>query len=157
MEDQHKHKDEAVLNYDYIEDGIYIGSKQCCVLGLNAVLKKEGITADISLEETRLDQPFGVEAYLWMPIANHTAPTPDQLTLGVRTLRTFVEQGKKVYVHCQNGHGRAPTIVAAYFISKGLSVQEAIALVTRKRPAAHLQDAQKIALEDFSRIQLRIT
>ena len=150
MQNEHVHKDETTLNYDYVADGIYIGSNQCCVLGLAAVLKKEGIAADISLEEARLDQPFGVEAYLWMPIKNHTAPTSDQLSLGVRTLQTLVEQGKKVYVHCQNGHGRAPTMVVAYLISKGQGVDEAIALVTEKRPAAHLQDVQRTALENFS-------
>jgi len=150
MQNEHVHKDEVVLNYDYIADGIYVGSNQCCVMGLDAVLKKEGIAADISLEEARLDQPFGVEAYLWMPIKNHTAPTPDQLSLGVRTLQTLVEQGKKVYVHCQNGHGRAPTMVVAYLISKGQGVDEAIALVTEKRPAAHLQAVQRTALENFS-------
>jgi len=60
----HDHKADGPFDYDYIIDGIYIGSNQCCIIGLAEVFKKESIIADISLEEIRIDQLFGVEAYL---------------------------------------------------------------------------------------------
>jgi len=41
-------------------------------MGLADVLKKENITADISLEEDRLDVPFGVGIYTWIPTPDHT-------------------------------------------------------------------------------------
>ncbi|MEK6853994.1 MAG: dual specificity protein phosphatase, partial [Nanoarchaeota archaeon] len=55
----------------------------------------------------------------------------------------------KVYVHCKAGHGRSPTLVAAYFILKGKSVKEALVSVRRKRPGIHPTYAQMKALKKF--------
>ena len=139
------------LEYDYITDGIYIGTNRCCQTHFDEKLKEGGITADISLEEDRLDTPFGVDFYLWMPVQNHTAPAHDQLEFGVAALEKLTAMGKRVYVHCANGHGRAPTLVAAYLVKKGKSPAEAEAFIKSKRPAMHLEDAQRQALEDFSK------
>lgn len=138
------------LEYSYIADGIYIGTNQCCQTHFDDELKKEGITADISLEENQLDSPFGVDFYVWIPVKNHTAPKPDQLEFGVSVLEKIVATGKKVYVHCKNGHGRAPTLVAAYLVKKGKSPEEAAAFIKSKRPSMHLEDAQKQALTEFA-------
>lgn len=149
MKTQDQHDKE--LEYNYIADGIFIGTNQCCQTHFDERLKKEGITADISLEEDRLDAPFGVDFYVWIPVKNHTPPMPDQLEFGVSVLEKLVAIGKKVYVHCKNGHGRAPTLVAAYLISKGKSPEEAEAFIESKRPTMHMEKAQREALRDFSR------
>lgn len=149
MTDTHVHQSGGPLDYQYIADGIYIGTNQCCVLGVAEVLQKEGVTADISLEDVRLDQPFGVEAYLWLPTPDHMPPTQDQLGIGAETIGSFVKRNKKVYVHCKHGHGRATTLVAAYFISKGYSPENAFALIKEHRSAVHLQDSQMEALREF--------
>jgi hypothetical protein len=139
------------LNYDYITDGIYIGTNQCCRTHFDELLKtKEGITADISLEEKHIDMPFGVDFYSWLPVVDHTAPSPDQLELGVSILQKLVMLKHKVYIHCKNGHGRAPTLVAAYLIRKGLNLEEATALIKKQRPAAHLWYTQVNALNEFA-------
>lgn len=138
------------LEYNYIADGIYIGTNQCCQIHFDEQLKKEGVEADISLEEERVDAPFGVGFYVWIPIQNHTAPTKAQLDFGVSVLEKLVAMKKKIYIHCQNGHSRAPTLVAAYFIKQGKSADEAVALIKAKRPTIHLEDAQKEALVQFS-------
>lgn len=52
---------DSALDYDEITDGISIGTNQCCRAHFDERLRQEGITADISLEEDRVDQPFGVE------------------------------------------------------------------------------------------------
>ena len=145
----HKHKPGATLDYDYIADGIYIGTNQCCASGLAEVLKKEGISADISLEDVRVDQPFGVEMYVWIPTADHTPPSQEQLSFGVKVLDELVEQNRKIYVHCKNGHGRATTLIIAYLLNQGKTIYEAIRLVKEKRPEIHLQDSQQKALETF--------
>lgn len=139
------------LEYNEIIDGIYIGTNQCCQTHFDEKLKQQNITADISLEEDRLDAPFGVDFYIWMPVQNHTAPKHEQLEFGVSVLEKLVAMGKKVYVHCKNGHGRAPTLVGAYLIKKGRSPAEAEAFIKAKRPTMHLEEAQRQALEDFSK------
>lgn len=144
------HPQNKKLDYNYITDGIYVGTNQCCQTHFDEELKKLGITADISLEEERLDAPFGVDFYVWIPVKNHLPPTHDQFDLGVTTLEKLVAMGKKVYVHCKNGHGRAPTLVSAYLIRKGKSPEEAEAFIRSKRPTVHLEETQREALRDFS-------
>ncbi len=139
------------IDYNYIADGIYIGTNQCCQTHFEERLKAKGITADISLEEERIDAPFGVDFYLWLPVKDHTPPKPDQLKFGVWALEKLTAMGKKVYVHCKNGHGRAPTMVAAYLIKKGQGVDEAISFIKTKRPSIHLEEVQKQALQEWAR------
>jgi protein-tyrosine phosphatase len=146
-----KHPQIKQLEYDYITDGIYIGTNQCCQTHFDEELRKKGIEADISLEENRIDAPFGVKFYVWIPVKDRTAPTKEQLDFGVSTLEKLVTMGKKVYVHCKNGHGRAPTLVAAYLIKKGKTVEEAINLIKDKRPSIHLEEVQKNALFEYSK------
>lgn len=139
------------LDYNYITDGIYIGTNKCCQMHFDKKLKEEGITTDISLEGERVDAPFGVQFYTWIPVKNHTAPTNEQLDFGVAILEKLVSMKKKVYVHCKNGHGRAPTMVAAYLIKEGKSVDEAIDFIKAKRPTIHLEKIQKESLAEFSK------
>jgi len=146
-----EHPQIKTLEYDYISDGIYIGTNQCCQAHFDEKLKKEGIEADISLEEERIDTPFGVAFYVWIPIKNHTSPTQEQLDFGISLLEKLVAMKKKIYVHCQNGHGRAPMLVAAYFIKQGKSPDEAIAFVKTKRPSMHLENVQTEVLVEFSK------
>ena len=139
------------LDYNYIIDGIYIGTNQCCQTHFDEKLKQDGIGADISLEEERVDAPFGVNFYIWIPVKNHSAPTHEQLGFGVAVLEKLVGMKKKIYVHCQNGHGRAPTMMAAYLIKKGMGVDEALEFIKNKRSTIHLEEIQRRALEEWSK------
>lgn len=139
------------LDFAYIADGIYIGTNQCCQTHFDENLINKGITADISLEEERIDAPFGVEFYVWIPVKNHMPPAPDQLEFGVSVLEKLVSMREKVYVHCKNGHGRAPTLVMAYLVKNGKTPEDAEAFVKTKRPQIHLEEVQREALRNFSK------
>lgn len=145
------HPQTKELEYSYITDGIYIGTNQCCQTHFDQRLKTKGISADISLEKERVDAPFGVEFYVWIPVKDHTPPSQEQLDFGVSVLEKLVAIGRLVYLHCQNGHGRAPTMVAAYLIKQGRTIDEAIKIIKAKRPAIHLEAGQKTALAEFFR------
>jgi dual specificity MAP kinase phosphatase len=147
---EHIHPKDPKLEYNHIINGIYIGTNQCCVMGLADVLKKEGITADISLEEDRLDAPFGVEIYLWIPVVDEMAPTFEQLSFGAESIERLISQNRKVYIHCKNGHGRAPTFVTAYLIRKGYGAEDAIEFIKSKRSSVHLHEPQKKILEEYN-------
>ena len=143
---------ENILDFNYITDGIYIGTNQCCQMHFDELLKnKEGITADISLEENKVDAPLGVDFYTWLPVEDHKAPSQSTFELGVSILENLVAKNQKVYVHCKNGHGRAPTLVAAYLIKKGKKVDEAVNFIKEKRPVIHLSDEQIEALKNFEK------
>jgi len=146
-----KMKKEGPLKFEYskITNYIYIGTNQCCQIGFNKKLIKEKIKADVSLEAELIDSPYGIEYYLWIPVKDTHSPTQKQLEIGVNFIANLVKDKIKVFVHCQRGHGRSPTLVAAYLISKGKSVDEAIEIIKKKRPAIHPNKFQMNALKKF--------
>jgi len=137
------------FEYNEITKNIFIGTNQCCATHFEQELIDEGVTADISLEGEKIDNPEGVDYFIWLPTADHEAPTMDQLEIGVQNIKKFIEMDVKIYVHCKNGHGRAPTLVAAYFISQGKDVATAIEEIRKKRPPIHLEDSQVARLEEY--------
>lgn len=144
------HTEERILEFNYITDGIYVGTNVCCQAHFDEKLASEGMTEDISLEEEQADTPFGVNSYLWLPVKDKSPPNSDQMEYGVASLETLIKLSKKVYVHCKNGHGRAPTLVAAYLIRvKGLTTDEAIAFIKERRLSIHPEDSQRRALDEF--------
>ncbi len=138
------------FEYSKITDQIYIGTNQCCVAHFKKNLIQRGIHADISLEEKRIDAPFGAKYYLWMPVRDHAAPNPRQFEAGTRFLDELIRSGEKVYVHCRRGHGRAPALVAAYLALYGhLSPEKAFQLIRQRRPAVHPNARQMSAVKKF--------
>lgn len=141
------------LDFSRITNEIYIGTNACCQTHFDHSLLKKGIRADVSLEKERLETPWGVDYFLWLPTRDHTPPALSQLAVGVAALRELVRAKVKVYVHCKNGHGRGPTLVAAYLIvERGMTPKEAIAFVKKRRPAIHLEPSQVQRLMKFFKI-----
>lgn len=147
--DSNEHK--VIFDYSKITEEIYLGTNYCCDIHFDTILLEKGIKADISLESEKLDQPWGVKYFLWLPTVDHTAPTLEALALGTQMIHFMVQQKMKTYIHCANGHGRAPTLLAAYFISTGMSVDKAIKTIAKKRPEIHIEPVQKATLELFAK------
>lgn len=139
------------FDYDEIDDGVLIGTNMCCQVGFDRELLAKNVRADISLEELRVDAPNGVDYFLWLPTNDHQSPTLNQLTLGVQTLEFFITKKIKVYIHCKKGHGRAPTLFAAYLVKQGMGVEQAIARLRSKRPTIHISQAQRNGLRAFKK------
>lgn len=138
--------DHPHMNFSRITDRIYIGTNFCCDMHFAPELLERGVTYDLSLEEDRVDAPLGGAAYLWLPIKDGHAPTEQQFAMGTSFIDAAVRTGRRVYVHCKNGHGRAPTMVAAYFIKTGMSLDDALHLIEAKRPEVHVNDTQRASL-----------
>jgi dual specificity MAP kinase phosphatase len=145
----HSHE-ELTFNFNKITENIYIGNNQCCHIGLDKLLQQEGIYADLSMEENVADNPVGIKTFLWIPVVDHTPPDTEQMEIGINFIDEIVKINKKIYVHCKNGHGRAPTLVMAYFIKKqGKSFDEAFNIVKEKRPVIHLDEIQETFLKNL--------
>lgn len=139
-----------VLEFNQITDLIYLGTNLCCgAIPHIQVLLNLGIKADIDLEEERQEETPNIDTYLWLPVKDLQAPTQEQLDTGVAVIDNLVKNNKKVYIHCKNGHGRSPTLLAAYFISQGMDVNKAIEKIKSKRPQIHLQEVQIEALKTY--------
>ncbi len=143
-------RQEHPLDVSRITDKIYLGTNLCCQVHYQRNLLKKNIRHEISLEGERVDSPFGVETYLWLPVPDHTAPPQRILQIGVNHMDAVFARGGKVFVHCENGHGRSPTLVAAWFITQGKSVEAALAAVKKGRPEIHPERSQVNALRRFA-------
>lgn len=138
------------LTYTKINKYIYIGTTICCKKHFNQLLKM-GVVADIDLEKEKMDRPSGVTAFLWLPVQDFQAPSHTQLHLGAHFIDDLVRHKQKCYVHCNEGNGRAPTMVAAYFILKDHSVESAVNKIKRFRKSANPNERQIKALEEFAK------
>lgn len=148
-----RYKSHEKIKYNRITPQIYIGTNLCCFDHF-AKLKKLGVSVDIDLENERVERFSGstIDMMLWLPTPNGHAPSIDKLIAGVRFMGAVLARGKRLYVHCKNGHGRAPTLVAAYFTTQGMTPGRAVSFVKRKRPVVHVNREQMAALRQFARL-----
>lgn len=145
-------KDHAQINYNQITDNIWVGTNFCCMAHFDEDLLDKGITVDISLEKERIDSPFGVDTYLWLPTEDNYPPSQYQFEAGVKAMKNAIDNDKKIYVHCKSGHGRSPTLVIAYLIKhEDMDVEEAIKFIKSKRPEIHLYDSQIEGLKKYKK------
>lgn len=148
--------DDHKFDYSKITDNIYIGSDLCegniCPIH-SKDFKKLGVCVEINLSiERKETPPEDINLYSWIPVVDGYAPTPDQFDLGTAVINQAIKNKQTVYVHCMNGHGRSPTMVAAYFIRyMGKGVDEAEKLIMKKRPEVHIEVEQRKALEKFEK------
>ena len=144
------HPKHVHFEYNRITSHVYLGSNQCCKGHFRKSLLNKGIKAEVSLENESIDEPFGVDYFLWLPVKDKKAPSQKQLIAGAKFIRILVKNNIKLYVHCKRGHGRSPTMAAAYFILEGLNFKDAIRKVRAKR-RIHMTNAQIKALKIFER------
>jgi protein-tyrosine phosphatase len=149
---EHKH---IRMSYNRITDLIYAGNNMCCQGHFSEELLSKGISADISLEDDRLDEPRGIKYFFWYPWKEDTAPSAELINLALNTLESLVSRNIKTYIHCKNGHGRTTTFLAAYFIHAGnISPEEALKMVLERRPSAHLNEIQIAFLKEYAKNML---
>jgi atypical dual specificity phosphatase len=87
---------------------------------------------------------------LHMPVPSTYAPTPDQLDRGVAAIHDELARGRRVVVHCGAGLGRTGTLLAAYLVSQGARVDDAMAQVRAVRPGSIETLEQEQAVYEFA-------
>ena len=68
-------------------------------------------------------------------IDDHHTPTREQLESVLNFANLFLNQDKKILIHCQNGSGRAPLIATAVLVKRGMSASDARRIIEEKHPA----------------------
>ncbi len=99
-------------------------------------LKSQGVGAIIGLQAERSDDEeklHGADVdYLHIPIKDGHAPEPSQIQSMIDWINAERGTGRKVYMHCAAGVGRAPTMAIAYLVSTGFTTDQAIVEIKEK-------------------------
>lgn len=116
-----------------------------------AYLIERGVTNAVNMRieyddaERKLDLP----GYCYLPTIDDDAPSMEHLQQGIKFVTEAIERAEKVYIHCAGGIGRAPTMAAAYFISTGMSLDEALTLIREVRPFISVTPPQIARLKEL--------
>lgn len=142
------------MDYSTITDQLFLGS-DLCKMGVCLIhgeeFKKLGITYEVNLSfENNELPPHDILGYLWLPVVDGHAPSLAQIDSGVAFIAAAISDNQKVYVHCRNGHGRGPTLAAAYLMKEhGLSPEKAEEEIQGNRSEVHLEETQKKRLQEY--------
>ena len=117
-------------------------------------LNQNGIFAVVNMRKERDDAAFGLapEKYLHLPTIDDQAPSLEHLQLGVDFITEVISSGGKVYIHCGAGVGRAPTMAAAYLVSTGMTLEDALSTIRKVRPFIYIMPPQMAQLVQFSNL-----
>ena len=150
------------MKIDWIEPGlIAAGGIPLGVKDLQS-LREQGIRAIVTLTEHPITAQREITAQVLdeMGLTCLHVPIVDQFppdALAVWKTRQFINQmkaeGKPVLLHCHAGIGRTGTMLHAYYLAEGLSLEDAKAKVKASKPFSQflmLSDAQKAFLEKYA-------
>jgi dual specificity MAP kinase phosphatase len=139
-----------VLRYSRVTPQLYLGP-QIRRQGVQA-LQAEGVNASVNMRIEFDDRikGFDLPSYCYLPTVDDMAPSMEHLFQGVNFIQRELDAGGKVYIHCAGGIGRAPTMAAAYFVSQGDSIDQALKRILAVRPFINLSSEQQQRLEEFA-------
>lgn len=117
-----------------IVDGLHVGG-QHFRWGLS-YLREAGVTAVINMRSEFDDARAGIapKRYLHLPTIDNTPPSLLDLERGVDFIEQELASGGVIYIHCEAGVGRAPTMAAAYLVRQGMQPEHAWERLRRGRP-----------------------
>jgi len=130
------------LKRSTITPHLYIGGQY--KLSALPFFRKLGITAIVNMRMKSIYSEKDIKpiALLNLPTVDWKAPTLKQLQEGVVFIEQQIKEGGKVYIHCFFGEGRGPTMGAAYLVSQGMTVDDALATIRKNRPFIRVTPSQ---------------
>jgi protein-tyrosine phosphatase len=138
-----------IIRHSQITPQLYVGGQ----FGQRGkrTLERLGITADVNLRTEFDDAAHGLALaqYCHLPTTDDEAPSFEHLRQGAAFIGRVIGDGGKVYIHCAGGVGRAPTLAAAYLITQGMALDQALALIRKTRPFIKIMPPQMARLREF--------
>ncbi len=151
------------MHIDWIEPGILAASS--IPLGVEDLesLHRQGIRAIVSLTEMplRILQPHVTDQLCRVldivrfhaPIDDREAPDPETALEVIDFIERMRQHQRPVLLHCFAGIGRTGTVLHAYYLRRGLLMDEARERVKQGRPLcdfSNLTSAQRDFLMEFA-------
>ena len=124
-------------SFDRVTELVWLGSRLACLDDFRR-LWAEGVRACVDMKQEGAD-PWGFEAFLWLPTPDHEPPSQVHLRLGLAFLRECEQAALPVFVACHAGVGRSPTLVLAHLLAgrfRDEPPQAALEFLIAKRPLA---------------------
>jgi predicted ATP-grasp superfamily ATP-dependent carboligase len=138
-------------SYTKVNENIFIGC-QHSHLG-KFLLSINGVNCSINLrhEFNDLTRKLNFDNNYYLPIIEHTAPTISQLKDVCIYMNNEIKKGNKIFIHCSEGISRAATVLLAYFIYNGYSLDDGLLLLKSIRPFINILPEQMKILNEFSK------
>jgi atypical dual specificity phosphatase len=146
------------LDFDWIVDKRVAGCEGARTESDLEYLKNKGVGALVRLAPeipmTRtLVEAHGIED-CYEPIRNRAAASQEKIDRVLKFIHCALDQGKRVAVSCNAGHGRTGTILACYLVSRDYTVEQAKEQLLRCRPGCEeaLRNSDQMnAINEFAR------
>jgi len=119
-------------------------------------LYEQGIRAIVTLTEHPLTVQHEITAqllqemdfvYLHAPVVDQQAPDGQTVERVVQFIDRMQSEGRPVLLHCQAGSGRTGTMLHAYYLSKGKTLDEARGIVSSGRTLCQFMLLSKVQRE----------
>ena len=126
-----------------------------------AVVARSGVThiidMQIEFDDSALATPFGIEV-LWNATDDDFRPKPPELfQRGVDfAVQALEEPDTKIFVHCAAGIHRAPMMLLALMCIEGWEMEEAMQLISSRRPVVDFANVYVESVTKFLEQQAKV-
>jgi len=116
-------------------------------------LAAAGVTRVVDTRSEHKDDEAALNAagieLLYLPTPDTHPLSLEELEIGSRWVNQQIIQGQRALIHCEHGVGRSVLLTAAVLVARGMSADQAMALIMRKRWQAAPNHRQMRRLQEF--------
>lgn len=140
--------------WDWLDDDVLLGGAPSRAELRR--LRELGIRAIVNLCDEFKGHAKELRRYrmtqLRLPAVDHFPVPLDYLLRGLEFIRTQLESGRRVYIHCKAGQGRSATLAMCYLMARyDLTPLEAYRRIRRIRPHVTKRLYQRAAVREIQR------